>query len=547
MVEKNIRLKTHLGNGVYDTLHPETNSEIVLVGDKNLDETLGDVTAQLAETENQNADYLNNIENGLRVFHSTKNPKIIWWGDSIGAGTGAPSGRGHVSQIEQSATWFFGKPNYSSTLFDSNVDTTWIKEPRGVALYRVIGNIESTPCPIISYYFRYDVAVKCKIIYSTAPDGGDFDVKINGIVVDTVSCNGPLRDGLLTAEYSIPANTSDANTQIVPKGKVYLHGSIIYLDGNAKTPQFLKLVHGGTKIADYTDNEIVDNLSIISPDLVVMGLIANDYSQNTDLTVFESKYRLAIESVSPRSSVLLLATGGNSSTPTDNGKYQNYKDVFKKLSKEYNCAFVDVDNYWGGYNKGNAMNYYSDSIHPSEKGHTSMADLLIPILFKTINVSETHYFNSIYPNSFKWFEKKDVYNDKTSKKVLSTSDRIIAPNQSGAEVGWEVPIQPIIARSLAAFPQSPNKGQIAFATDKNKIYVCTTEKNDVTNAIWKDVFGDTWTLPSITTLPSPSSYPEGTMFHYKPSGVDSKLYMTRLLADGNTKIWVEVGLTVVAQ
>lgn len=50
MVEKNIRLKTHLGNGVYDTLHPETNSEIVRVGDKNLDETLGDVTAQLKQT-----------------------------------------------------------------------------------------------------------------------------------------------------------------------------------------------------------------------------------------------------------------------------------------------------------------------------------------------------------------------------------------------------------------------------------------------------------------------------------------------------------------
>lgn len=51
MVEKNIRLKTHLGNGVYETLHPETNSEIVRVGDKNLDETLGEVTAQLAQTQ----------------------------------------------------------------------------------------------------------------------------------------------------------------------------------------------------------------------------------------------------------------------------------------------------------------------------------------------------------------------------------------------------------------------------------------------------------------------------------------------------------------
>lgn len=50
MVKKNIRLKTHLGNGVYGTLHPETNSGIVRVGDKNLDETLGDVSAQLAQT-----------------------------------------------------------------------------------------------------------------------------------------------------------------------------------------------------------------------------------------------------------------------------------------------------------------------------------------------------------------------------------------------------------------------------------------------------------------------------------------------------------------
>lgn len=53
MVEKNIRLKTHLGNGVYDTLHPETNSGIVRVGDKNLDETLGDVTEHLTQTDQE--------------------------------------------------------------------------------------------------------------------------------------------------------------------------------------------------------------------------------------------------------------------------------------------------------------------------------------------------------------------------------------------------------------------------------------------------------------------------------------------------------------
>lgn len=65
MVEKNIRLKTHLGNGVYDTLHPETNSGIVRVGDKNLDETLSDVSAQLAQNVNfqGQADFVEMIKN----------------------------------------------------------------------------------------------------------------------------------------------------------------------------------------------------------------------------------------------------------------------------------------------------------------------------------------------------------------------------------------------------------------------------------------------------------------------------------------------------
>lgn len=65
MVEKNIRLKTHLGNGVYNTLHPETNSKIVRVGDKNLDETLGDVTAQLAHKADELDVYLKS--NGINI------------------------------------------------------------------------------------------------------------------------------------------------------------------------------------------------------------------------------------------------------------------------------------------------------------------------------------------------------------------------------------------------------------------------------------------------------------------------------------------------
>ncbi|OXS77962.1 SGNH/GDSL hydrolase family protein [Domibacillus enclensis] len=505
------------------------------------------VTQQLAETAKQNADYLYNIENALRKFLSIKYPTIVWWGDSISAGTGAPSGRGYLTQVEQTATWFFGKPNYATTLFYNYVDATWTKEDRGIALYRVVGTAESTPCKIIDYFGRFDVAVKCRIVYSTAPDGGEFDVKIGGAVVGTISCNGAAKDGLISAEYSVPANSADANTQIIPKGKVYLHGSIIYLEEHAKTPRFVNLVHGGTKIADYTDAEIVDNVTMITPDLFVMALGANDYTQNTPLATYEEKVRIAIEAAQPGASVLLLATGGNSSTSTDGGRYEAQKAVLKNLAKEYDCAFVDVDAYWGGYTEGNAQGYYADTIHPTEKGHTSMADLLTPILFRAVNVSEKNYYKAVYPNSFKWFEKRDIYHDKATKRVLSTADRIIAPNQSGTEVGWEAPIQPIIARSLAQFPQSPARGQVGFATDRNKVYVCTAERSadGATAAVWKDVFGDAWTMPEYTSLPSPSSFPAGTIIHYKSAGEDSKMYMVQMLADGVTRKWAVVGLTTV--
>lgn len=53
MVEKNIRLKTHIGNGIYDYLYPTTKSEIVEVGDDSLDVVINELKNSLTDNVNK--------------------------------------------------------------------------------------------------------------------------------------------------------------------------------------------------------------------------------------------------------------------------------------------------------------------------------------------------------------------------------------------------------------------------------------------------------------------------------------------------------------
>lgn len=123
MTKKNIRLKTHLGNGVYDTLHPETNSQIVKVGDKNLDETLNEVTTQLAQTATPiDVSFSDGIKDTLNEFNAIKSGAF----------------QGGTIKFSQNKTgdavyYFSANPDMSEILIDSDAGVVLSFPTTGIA------------------------------------------------------------------------------------------------------------------------------------------------------------------------------------------------------------------------------------------------------------------------------------------------------------------------------------------------------------------------------------------------------------------------------
>lgn len=76
MTDKNIQLKIHTGNGQFDELFPVTKAELVEVGNKKLDETLQDVTSQLAQKITQGT-------GGVTDADLSQNVKELMTGGSV--------------------------------------------------------------------------------------------------------------------------------------------------------------------------------------------------------------------------------------------------------------------------------------------------------------------------------------------------------------------------------------------------------------------------------------------------------------------------------
>jgi hypothetical protein len=316
----------------------------------------------------------------------------------------------------------------------------------------------------------------------------------------TVSCDGEASDNNFTDEFLIPANTYNDNCKITPHtNEIVSIGRMVWrTDNTLSQPKLYNLSHGGVALYEHTDAEIVDNVELFHADLYILAHIANDYARYT-LAQFEAKARLFITTAQQYGSVLLLGTGGNEDSASDDGVYETWKALFHSLSREYDCAYVDIDTYWGGFTAGNAAGMYDDTIHPSQIGHDSMANVLSGVLFKK---PCEFYRYRVYKARPNYLEIQDLRNlHITGDVVLNSDAQIYAPNNNGVQSARG--IQPIIAVPLAQFPNDTPVGTLGFDTGTEKTYKCVTaavkEGGTVTTpCVYKDINSSLFASVSLT-------------------------------------------------
>lgn len=337
------------------------------------------INSQLADITQLNINQITyNMDSSLQHFKGKLLPKIVFWGDSITNDIGDVWYKNWIIQfgdtLQLSRGSMYGRGYMASN--DGGTPSGWTFEAKGCnkkRIYSTDGILNILPNAGYNKYNR-----KIDIIYSKEPDGGNFDILIDGSVVKTVSCNGTTSYGNIET-VNIP---SASTFSIQAVGKVYIEGYNWYGFNNLTDGILVhKVGHGGFSAGMFSDDEIDASIKIFKPDLTCIGHITNDYNTQ-DLTLFRNKIIRAIQAAKATGDVLLFipCRGRLTVEAPLPITFDDYKQVMYDLAKEYNCALIDIDKFWGGYVKAKVNGILGDDVHPNQQGNDIMTDLFLQIL-----------------------------------------------------------------------------------------------------------------------------------------------------------------------
>lgn len=206
-----------------------------------------------------------------------------------------------------------------------------------------------------------------------AVDGGapvNFDTVQSGSTV-----NGKV-------EYSLDGLSSGTHTVVITKtndGKtVYFLGSYEHV-GTTGVRVHNVSRWGMKAVNGYSDLAMQLEINQWSPALTIVGYLANDAAQLTDIASYTSQMQTIITRGQQFGDVLLLSLGANTTTTYN---VQAYADVMKQLAIKNNCAYIDVLDLWGGNGTyaSTTLGLLYDNVHPNDYGHEHIAGELIDVL-----------------------------------------------------------------------------------------------------------------------------------------------------------------------
>jgi lysophospholipase L1-like esterase len=349
----------------------------------NIEQEIVNHESQLAE---KTQEYLKNIGNDyLAHYRNTKYPKVVFWGDSITDGTGSTNWYScYVYQFMeaiQASKGFYGL-GYRSVndpgLYGGALPANWTYQANGLNHNRLISTSTSADMVILTHPLSNR---KVDVIYSTETDGGNFDVYINNVLVETVSCNG-VHKYANKKTYTIPVTQAFKIKPHTTADKVYIEGFNWYGYNGANDGVLIhKVGHGGDYAENFADDEIVASISTFSPDLTVIAHLTNDYGHQTP-ELYRQKITTAIlEAKKTGDVVLMIQCRGRLAVENPPAiTYDAYIDVLYDLAKQHNCGVINVDSYFGGFTKASNASIFIDDIHLNQNGHNKVTELLLSTL-----------------------------------------------------------------------------------------------------------------------------------------------------------------------
>ncbi len=237
------------------------------------------------------------------------------------------------------------------------------------------------------------------IYYLAQPNGGEFDVEIDGARQERVSTAS---DEVKSAFHRIeaPEGAHTLTIRTVGNGEVRMFG--VVLENHSQGVQYDSLGVNGAFIgllANYMDEQHwMAQLRHRQPDLIIIGYGANESQfESLNMTQYERDTREAVRRIRealPQSSIMLIgpmdrgmrSAGGSIVTRPMIKKLVAYQ---RKLAMELNCAFFDTFTAMGG--EGTVARWLAarprlmggDYTHPTAQGSDIVGSLIYEAIIKS--------------------------------------------------------------------------------------------------------------------------------------------------------------------
>ena len=175
------------------------------------------------------------------------------------------------------------------------------------------------------------------------------------------------------------ANYPSSGKDIIAFGDSLIQGKgstggrdFVSLLSNKIQRPIINLGHNGD--TTYDGLERISSLNDYNPKVVILLLGGNDYLKKISKEETEINLAKLIKNIQSRGAIVLLL-GVRGGLIQD-----NFKSMYKRLSKQYGTAYVDdvlSGLIWN-------TNYMSDAVHPNDAGYALIADKIYPILVRLL-------------------------------------------------------------------------------------------------------------------------------------------------------------------
>lgn len=364
-----------------------------------------DAPARLSAIETQRAVALRPWLAALANRYNAPAP-VVCLGDSISEGMGATAwNQRWVARFGQLLRARFPTPGAAGPAFGTNTIPAYtlasatlpapftyggsgLSGNTGYGLRRLTAQLNASFGPHTSAGGTglFSGLTSCKVAYHTASNGGTLGIAINGGAVTNINTNGSGQE-LLSSSFALTGGTDSIVISHVTGTIEYFEGLHVWNGDETKGLNIYDAGHYGYTSTNWTDpagiGSAADNwapwMATIQPALVVIELGTNDWNGGIPAATFQANIQTIIAAINAKCtippSIVLLAVPERSGVAS--GTWASYIAAMQAIASA-NPTQVSVFDATLRFPKvaSDTLGLFYDTAHPSNKGHSMLADAL---------------------------------------------------------------------------------------------------------------------------------------------------------------------------